>query len=101
MINDIPDESLIFIDETGINLHLKTHYGYAPTGMASTLNEPANRGQNISCLVAISISGVVSFCIEDGMFAKMIFVLQSRFYFCKDDYDFAKSIIEDAKYCKS
>lgn len=66
MINDIPDESLIFIDETGINLHLNQHYGYAPTGMTPTINEPANRGQNISCLVAISVHGVVSFCIDDG-----------------------------------
>ncbi|KII61164.1 hypothetical protein RF11_16447 [Thelohanellus kitauei] len=73
MINDIPDESLIFIDEAGINLHLKTNYGYAPTGMTQTLNEPANCGQNISCLVAISISGVVSFCIEDGAINGNIF----------------------------
>ncbi|KII74693.1 hypothetical protein RF11_11391 [Thelohanellus kitauei] len=73
MINDIPDKSLIFIDETGINLHLNTHYGYAPTGMAQILNEPANRGQNISCLVAISISGVVSFLIEDGAINGNIF----------------------------
>ncbi|KII60342.1 hypothetical protein RF11_12124 [Thelohanellus kitauei] len=50
MINDEPDESLIFIDESFINLHQKFHYGYAPTGMTPTLNEPTKRSQNIFML---------------------------------------------------
>ncbi|KII70687.1 hypothetical protein RF11_10618 [Thelohanellus kitauei] len=72
VINDILCESLIFIDETDTNFHLNPYYGYGPTGMTPTLNEPANRGQNISCLLKISISGGVSFCIEDGAINKNI-----------------------------
>ncbi|KII71835.1 hypothetical protein RF11_01379 [Thelohanellus kitauei] len=64
--NESPMIFLVFIDETGINLHWNSHCGYTPPGMTHTLNEPANRGPNISRLVAISISGVVSFCIDDG-----------------------------------
>ncbi|KII62059.1 hypothetical protein RF11_07935 [Thelohanellus kitauei] len=53
------------LSKTGIYLHLNSHYGYAPSGMTPALNEPAYRGQKISDSAAISIFGVVSFCIDD------------------------------------
>ncbi|KII67544.1 hypothetical protein RF11_08383 [Thelohanellus kitauei] len=57
---------ILFIDETGINLHTNIHYGYSPAGLTATISEPANKGVNISVLVAIALTGVVHYMIVDG-----------------------------------
>ncbi|KII70800.1 hypothetical protein RF11_14960 [Thelohanellus kitauei] len=52
MLSNLSDDRLIYIDETGINLHTSPNFGYAPIGLTTQ--------------VAISLSGVVHFKIFDG-----------------------------------
>ncbi|KII68294.1 hypothetical protein RF11_06736 [Thelohanellus kitauei] len=66
MLSNLSDDRLICIDETEINLHTSPNFGYAPTGLTPRVYELANRGINISLLVAISLSGEVHFKIFDG-----------------------------------
>ncbi|KII61972.1 hypothetical protein RF11_14283 [Thelohanellus kitauei] len=73
MIANISDDRMIFVDETGINLHTNHEFGYAPSGLTPRISVPANKGINISCLVAISISGVVNFMIQDGAITGDVF----------------------------
>ncbi|KII68218.1 hypothetical protein RF11_05462 [Thelohanellus kitauei] len=65
MVFNISDDRILFIDETGINLHINPHYGYSPAGLTATISEPANKGVNISVLVAIALTGVVHYMIVD------------------------------------
>ncbi|KII63219.1 hypothetical protein RF11_07900 [Thelohanellus kitauei] len=48
MISNISDDRILFIDETGISLHVNPHYGYSPAGLTANNSEPANKGVNIS-----------------------------------------------------
>ena len=77
-IADIPDTDLIFLDETGFNLHACPHFGYAPIGTTPWINIPTQRGRNVSCIAAVSIAGIISYAITDGAFntAKMLEWLQ-------------------------
>ena len=67
-ICQLPDERLIFLDETGFNLHTCEYFGYAPLNMTPTITVPANKGQNISILCAISVPGLICYKILDGVF---------------------------------
>ena len=58
-LSTIADENLVFIDESGFNLHLSSFYGYAPTGLTPTLNVPSNNGRNLSLIAAINVSGMI------------------------------------------
>lgn len=53
----IEDSNLVFLDETGVNLHHTRNYGYSAKNIKAFKSVRANRGQNISCLVAINIQG--------------------------------------------
>ena len=63
---NIRDDEAVFIDETGFNLHVCSHYGYAPSGETPSMTVPTQRGQNVSVIAAIDISGVISFKIIMG-----------------------------------
>jgi transposase len=67
-MSNIPDADLVFIDETGFNLHTSAGYGYAPIGETPWINVPTQRGRNVSLIAAISISGILSFSIVSGAF---------------------------------
>ncbi|KII74856.1 hypothetical protein RF11_12998 [Thelohanellus kitauei] len=73
MIANISDDRMIFVDETGINLHTNHDFGYSPSGLTPRISVPANKEINISCLVAISISGVVNSVIQDGAITGDVF----------------------------
>ncbi|MEN2496336.1 MAG: hypothetical protein MHMPM18_005221 [Marteilia pararefringens] len=63
-----PDSDLIFLDETGINLHCGPNFGWSPMNITPHTQRPANRGQNISVLCAISVRGVITYEIIDGAY---------------------------------
>lgn len=67
-IEYLPNENLVFLDETGCNLHITRNYGYSPLNTKAYKVVRGNRGQNISCMVAIKNTGVISFDIRDGSF---------------------------------
>ncbi|KII68918.1 hypothetical protein RF11_03826 [Thelohanellus kitauei] len=57
----------------GINLHTNHDFGYAPSELTPRISVPANKRINISCLAAISISGIVDFMIQDGAITGDVF----------------------------
>jgi len=73
-ITRINNENLVFLDETGFNLHLSRKYGYSPKNSKAFQNVPGNRGVNNSCLVVIGISGVIGFKLRKGAFNSEHFV---------------------------
>ena len=64
----IGNEHLIFLDETGMNLHQTRNYGYSPKNYKAYKLVKGSRGKNISCMVAIKITGIIAFEIKDGAF---------------------------------
>lgn len=64
----ISDENLVFLDETGLNLHQTRNYGYSPKNTKAYKVVKGNRGKNISCMVAINNRGVIAFDTRDGAY---------------------------------
>ncbi|XP_031337186.1 uncharacterized protein LOC116166371 [Photinus pyralis] len=62
----VNDDNMIFIDESGFNLHLGPLYGYTPPGITPSVEVPGNRGTNISLLLAIGASKIVGFFTRVG-----------------------------------
>jgi len=59
---------LVYLDETGFNLHTSTNYGYSQKNTKAFAMFPANKGVNISLLAAIDINGVIAFELTDGAY---------------------------------
>ena len=53
-VNQLPDQELWFLDESGFNLHIAPLRCWAPKGRTPTLAVPTNRGVNVSLLMCIS-----------------------------------------------
>ncbi|XP_065670352.1 uncharacterized protein LOC136088977 [Hydra vulgaris] len=71
--NSIPDNNLVFLDETGFNLHTSKQYGYSIKNTKCFVTVPANRGKNVSLMAAITVNGILSFKIVDGAYNGDIF----------------------------
>lgn len=67
-ITNISDSQLVFLDETGVNLHVSRNYGYSPKNVKATKIVRASRGTNISCMVAINNGGIICWETRDGAF---------------------------------
>lgn len=65
-LNMLADDRLIFLDESGFNLHLHQKMGYSPKNTKCFINVPNSKGVNISLLCAITISGVLAYKIKIG-----------------------------------
>ncbi|XP_065663288.1 uncharacterized protein LOC136085775 [Hydra vulgaris] len=65
-INGISDEKLIYLDETGFNVHTNSTCGYSLRGAPAILQSPANRGKNVSLICAVSTMGVLAYETENG-----------------------------------
>ena len=63
-----PNSRLIFLAETGYNLHSGTHYGYSFINTDAHLIVPANRGRNISLIAILSIDRISHFKLVDGAY---------------------------------
>ena len=73
VVNQINDNRLIFIDETGHNLHLSTTHGYSASGTPAVRFLNANRGKNLTVIVAIYPGGMLHYKIVDGAANSVIF----------------------------
>jgi transposase len=62
------DADLVFLDETGFNLHVCAGYGYAPISATPWITVPTQRGRNVSLIAAISFTGLLSYQIITGAF---------------------------------
>jgi len=65
-LNTIHDNKIIFLDESGFNLHVNSHYGYSPANTKAFTIVPSNRGRNVTLLAAISTIGIVNYEIFLG-----------------------------------
>ena len=52
LLNILP-ERLVYLDETGFNLHTTQHHGYSVRNIIAFLTVPTNRRQNVSLIAAI------------------------------------------------
>ena len=73
-VNEMADEEILFLDETGFNLHIAVTRSWSQVGQTPVVIVPANKGQNVSALVCISTSGVMSIEMKDGAFNRIDFV---------------------------
>ena len=73
-VNQLPDQELWFLDESGFNLHIAPLRCWAPKGRTPTLAVKTNRGVNISLLMCISSEGIVYYEIKNGSFKAPVFV---------------------------
>ena len=65
---NLDENSIIFIDETGFNLHTSWNYGYSPVNVDAHIIVPSNRGINMSLLCAIGRNGLIAYSIKKGSF---------------------------------
>jgi len=64
---NIPDSNLLYLDETGINLHTMKNYGYSPKNTrVNVLVKP--KGRNVSIMVLISNESILHFKLIDGSY---------------------------------
>lgn len=73
-INNLADSNLIYLDETGFNLHSSINYGYSLKNEPCYVNLPGNKGKNISLMMAVGISGVVAYQLNEGAYTAELFV---------------------------
>ena len=62
-MNEISLNRLVFLNETGFNLHTSQSYGYLPKNTKAFINVKANKGINQSLMYAIDIHGVIGYDI--------------------------------------
>jgi len=65
---------IVYLDETGFNLHTSSNYGYSPKNVKAIATIPANKGVNISLLAAIDVNGIISHEISDGAYNAYKFI---------------------------
>ena len=59
-VGTLPIERLVFLDESGCNAAMTPRYARAPRGERAAGRKPFNRGDNVSIVGAIRLSGVVT-----------------------------------------
>lgn len=68
ILANINDDQLIFLDETGFNLHSYQSFGYSPKNTKCFINVPNGKGTNISVLCAITNTSILAYKIKVGSF---------------------------------
>jgi transposase len=63
-----PVSSIVYIDETGFNLHLRRRYGRSLAGSRATVPVVNSRGTNISVAAAMSVDGLLKYKCRIGAF---------------------------------
>jgi len=65
-IIDLDLEDLVFIDETGINIHMARNYGYSPVGQRVFDSKPGEFTRNYTVLGALNHCGVGALMVVEG-----------------------------------
>ncbi|KCZ81392.1 hypothetical protein H312_01147, partial [Anncaliia algerae PRA339] len=60
-IENISNDRLIFLDETGFNIHTNKTYGYSLKNTPAILESPANKGKKVCLIAAISNKGLLAY----------------------------------------
>jgi len=90
-VNALANTDLMYLDETGFNLHSTNNYGYSPANVDAIRHVPANRGRNVSLLAMMSLHKFANFQLIDGAYNS-----ESFLNFLKDSI--AKQILGPGKY---
>jgi transposase len=64
---------ILWVDETGFNLHLRRRHGRARVGQRVNLVVPTNRGRNISICAAMSADGFIAHRVQLGAYNAALF----------------------------
>ena len=62
--------NILFLDESGFNLHTSINYGYSIANEDAVLFQPNSKGKNVSLCMMISIDGVKHFQLLEGAYNK-------------------------------
>ena len=73
-VDELPDDMMWFLDESGFNLQTAPLRCWSPLGRTPVVPVHANRGVNVSLLMCISPSGIVFFKVKVGSFKADDFV---------------------------
>ena len=73
-ISHVNLEKIIYLDETGFNLHQTSNFGWAPANITPYVQVPASKGNNLSVLMAIRHNGVICYEKRKGPFDSGAFV---------------------------
>lgn len=65
---------VIYVDETGFNLHIRRNYGRGPKGQRVTITVPNSRGRNVSVCAAMNMNGLLMYEGRVGAFNSERFV---------------------------
>jgi len=71
---NVPNSRLLYLDETGFNLHTMCKYGYSPKNIPAKYTVPANRGRNISLLTIISNDAILHSKLILGPYNSVLFL---------------------------
>jgi transposase len=69
----ILNHRLIFLDESGFNLHTSNNYGYSPKNIDAVRLMPVNRGKNVSLISILTNTGIKAFRLLEGSFNSDLF----------------------------
>lgn len=69
----LDNRRIIWVDETGFNLHLRRRHGRALSGLRANLTVPTNRGRNISICGAMSAEGFIAHQVRFGSYNALAF----------------------------
>ncbi|KAF7675932.1 hypothetical protein CDIK_4517, partial [Cucumispora dikerogammari] len=58
--------NILFLNESGFNLHTSINYGYYPIGISPIKHQPASKRHNLFFCAIISRTGIISTKIIDG-----------------------------------
>ena len=70
----VPDNNLIYLDETGFNLHTSRRFGYSIKNIPTFTLIPANRGRNVSLFAVIFSQKIIHQTIVAGSFNTTLFL---------------------------
>ncbi|KAI0984492.1 hypothetical protein GJ496_003002, partial [Pomphorhynchus laevis] len=73
-VSRIPDNNLVFLDETGFNEYLKRYFGYSPINNKQYTIVPANKGINRSVICAINSKGIIEYQYRQGSYNANLFI---------------------------
>ena len=70
----VSNDQLVFLDETGVNLHTSSNYGYSTKNIKAYPLFSANKGTNISVMAAITSNGVLAYELKVGAYNSAHFI---------------------------
>ncbi len=90
-ISRCTNKNLLFLDESGFNLHTFINYGYSLPGVSPILHQPNSRGINNSLCAIISRNGIEHHKIINGAYNAEIFI--TFLHECRDKNVFSRNTL--------